>query len=157
MYFDDACNKMGNGARVLFISPMGKTFKYLFFLMFEYTKNVVEYEALLIDLNIAIKHKIRNLAVYGDSELVTSQVRGKYSSKNKRLKQYRNVVWDDIELFDAFSINWIHMSKNIMADFLANIALKRDDITLASITEVESKPHLLSHITSVVGKSLTMT
>jgi len=105
MYFDGACSKIGNGARVVFISPRGKTFKYSFLLTFEFTNNVAEYEALLIGLNIATKHKIKKLVVYGDSELVTSQVREKYLSKNKRLRQYKNAVWDDIELFDAFSIN----------------------------------------------------
>jgi len=117
MYFNGACSKIGNGAGVIFISPGGKNFKYSFLLTFKCTNNVAEYEALLIGLNIATKHKIKKLAIYGDSELVISQVREKYLSKNKRLRQYRNAVWDSVELFDAFSISWVDRSKNIMADF----------------------------------------
>lgn len=56
------------------------------------------------------------------------QVRSKYATKNKRLKYYRNVVWGTIELFDDFSIEWIDRSKNLMVDFLVNVALKKDDV-----------------------------
>jgi len=42
-------------------------------------------------------------------------------------------------LFDAFSINWIERSKNVRADFLANVAIRPDDITLSDVTNVEVK------------------
>lgn len=71
--------------------------------------------------------------------MVVSQVRSKYASKNDRLKRYEHAVWDIIEHFSAFSINWIERSKNIMADFLANVALKNDDATLTNISTVEIK------------------
>lgn len=48
-------------------------------------------------------------------------------------------MWDTIKLFDAFQINWVDRSKNIMADFLVNIALKENDVTLNGILEVEIK------------------
>lgn len=104
---------------------------------------MVEYEALLTGLNTVVKHKIKLLAVLGDYELVVSQIKSKYVAKHKRLKQYRNFVWDTIELFDAFSIEWIDRSKNIMADFLANVALKRDDMTLVGVSQIEFKMRLV--------------
>lgn len=61
--------------------------------------NVVEYEALLLGLKVIVKHGIKMLKVLGDSELVVSKIKEKYESKNKRLKQYRNVVLDYIEMF----------------------------------------------------------
>lgn len=79
------------------------------------------------------------LVVLGDSELVVSQVKSKYVAKHKRLKKYRNYVWDTVDLFDAFSMEWIDRSKNIMADFLANVALRKDDITLARVSQIEFK------------------
>lgn len=75
MYFDGACNQEGNGAGIVFISPEGTTFKYSFLLAFECTKNIVEYEALITGLNMAVKHKIKLLVILGDSELVVSQVK----------------------------------------------------------------------------------
>lgn len=124
MYFDGSCSKEGSGAGILFISPSGETFKYSFKLIFEYINNIAEYEALITGLNLAVKHGIKILSVFGDSELIVSQIKEKYASKHIRLKQYRNAVWDTIVLFDAFQINWVDRSKNIMADFLANYYTK---------------------------------
>ncbi|HEX4849369.1 MAG TPA: ribonuclease HI family protein, partial [Puia sp.] len=104
MFFDGACAKEGSGAGVIFLSPTGKLLKFSFLLRFDCTNNIAEYEALLLGLNIALKHGIKMLRVFGDSELIVSQIRDKYASKNKRLKQYKHAVWDTIELFDAFSI-----------------------------------------------------
>lgn len=104
MYFDGTNSKEGSEVGVLFISPHGETFKFSFTLAFACTDNVAEYEALLLSLRLSKKHGIKNLKVVGDSKLVISQIRSKYASKNKRLKQYRNVVWDQIENFDTFGI-----------------------------------------------------
>ena len=60
-------------------------------------------------------------------------------SQNKRLKQYRNAVWDIIECFDAFGIIWKDRSNNKMADLLANIAIKPDDITFGGISKIETQ------------------
>lgn len=92
---------------------------------------MVEYEALLLGFRLVEKHRIKNLKVIGDSELVISQIRSKCASENKRFKQYRNVVWYKIESFDAFSIDWNERSHSKMTDLLANIALRPEDITFA--------------------------
>lgn len=46
-------------------------------------------------------------------------MRSQYQTKNKRLKSYRNKVWDEIESFDAFSIQAIPREQNTKADSLA--------------------------------------
>ena len=71
---------------MVFISPRKETFRYSFSLSFTCTNNIVEYEVLLLGLKEAIKHNIKCLHVIGDFELVVSQVRMSYASKNKRLK-----------------------------------------------------------------------
>lgn len=150
MYFDGTCSKEGSGACVVFIAPCGKTFKYSFHLLFECTNNVAEYEVLLLGLNLAIKHEIKRLVVIEDSKLVISQIRSFYSSQNSRLKQYRSDFWDSLELFDAFNIKWVERSKNIMVDFLANVALKGNPITLVGIykVEVKTRPSIPNNIYS---------
>ena len=137
MFFDGACCKEGFGAGVLLISPAGTTYKFSFTLSFPCTNNIAEYEALLLGLRLAHKHEIKCLRVIGDSELIVSQVRNVYISKNKRLKQCQNAVWDMIELFDAFDIIWKDRSYNKMADLLANIAIKLNDVTFAGLSKVE--------------------
>lgn len=110
---------------------------FSFTLSFACTNNVVEYKALLLVLRLAEKHGIKNLKVIGDSKLVISHIRSKYASNNKRLKQYRNVVWDEIKKIYAFNIDWKERSHNRMADLLGNIALRPEDITFEGISEIE--------------------
>ena len=86
MFFDGAYCKDGAGAGIFLISPTGITYKFSFTLSFPCTNNIEEYEALLLGLRLAHKHGIKCLHVIGDSELVVSQVRNAYVSKNKRLK-----------------------------------------------------------------------
>lgn len=54
------------------------------------------------------------------------------------MNQYTNVVWDELENFDAFGIDWIQRSHNGAVDLLANIALRLDDITFVEISKVEA-------------------
>ena len=92
MYFDSASSNKGVRAGFVFISPNKETFKFSFTLTFTCTNNIVEYEALSLGLKVASKHKIKNLHVIGDFELVVQQIKIAYASKNRRLKQYRNAI-----------------------------------------------------------------
>jgi hypothetical protein len=47
MYFDGSLMKTGEGAGLLFISPLGKHLRYVLRLHFPASNNVVEYEALV--------------------------------------------------------------------------------------------------------------
>lgn len=70
-------------------------------------------------------------------DLAVSQVKLVYISKNKRLKQYRNFVWDVIDGFDIFGIVWMERSNNKIADLLENISINLVDITFFGITKVD--------------------
>lgn len=104
MFFDGACCKDGVGVGIILISLAGATYKLSFTLSFPCTNNIAEYEALLLGLRLPHRHGIKCLHVIGDFDLVVSEVRNAYVSKNKILEKYRNVVWDMIEYFDAFGI-----------------------------------------------------
>lgn len=139
MFFDCACSKEGNGARVIFISPSCKIFKYSFLLNFECTNNIAEYEALIIGLDIAKVYGIKLLTVLGDSDLIVSQIRHKFSTRKPRLKQYRNYVWDLIEYFDAFSIKWTDRPNNYLANIMANLAVRQIDLPFNEVIQVQMK------------------
>ena len=53
-----------------------------------------------------------------------------------------------IENLDAFEILWNNRTNNKMIDLLANIAIKPDDITFASISKVEiqTRPFVLDNV-----------
>ena len=81
--------------------------------------NVPEYEGLLLVLERARKLGIQNIKVIGDFDLVVLQVKNQYDAKNTRLKEYRDVVHDVINSFEAFSIDAIPRKGNEVADALA--------------------------------------
>jgi ribonuclease HI len=61
---------------------------------------------------------VKKLEVFGDSELVVLQVKYVYSTKDNRLKLYKEVVMKMIDKFEAFSIKYIPRSQNDLADTL---------------------------------------
>jgi hypothetical protein len=63
--------------------------------------------------------KIKCLKVIGDSDLIVSQIKKVFVAKNERLRRYRNVVLDTIELFDAFAIKVVPRERNVVVDALA--------------------------------------
>jgi hypothetical protein len=97
MEFNGAFSRAGKGAGIVLISPEGKVFNFAFKLEFEATNNVVEYEALLLSIEIAKDMKIKILSIKGDSDLVVQQIKGNFACHCKRLKRYRNAVWDTME------------------------------------------------------------
>lgn len=86
MYFDEANYKEGSRAGVVFISLEKNTFRYSLTLNFTHTNNIEEYKVLLLGLKVYINHGIKRFHVIGDLELVVSQVKETYASKNKRSK-----------------------------------------------------------------------
>ena len=73
-------------------------------LEFECTNNTTEYEALVQGLKKAIELKVKNMKVYGDSEIVVKQIRNKIHCISPHLKAYQNEVWDLLINFHAFNI-----------------------------------------------------
>ena len=67
LHFDGTNSKEGNGAGVLLISPTRQLVPLSFKLEYEATKNVAEYEALILGLQTAKNMNIQSLKVLGDS------------------------------------------------------------------------------------------
>jgi ribonuclease HI/uncharacterized small protein (DUF1192 family) len=120
MFFDGASSNIGAGAGVVFKSPSQETISLSYRLEFEVTNNVAEYEALVLGLRAAKEMGIREVAVFGDAELIVQQVKNVYQTKHPRLKNYRNEVWDLVDsFFLAFNISFIPREENASADFQA--------------------------------------
>ncbi|KAH9295070.1 hypothetical protein KI387_038658, partial [Taxus chinensis] len=107
---------------------------------FSCSNNTAEYEALIHGLHWARKKGIKNLQVFGDSELIVNQVRGQHATKNDLLKSYKNRVWDLIEDFEAFNIVSIPRKKNEAADRLAAVGATFDVVD--NIRREKTQPHI---------------
>ena len=92
MYFDGSVMKTGTGAGLLFISPLRVHMRYVVPLHFPSSYNMVEYEALLSGLRIAIELGVKCLDVRGDSQLVINQVMKQSSCHDMKMEAYCKVV-----------------------------------------------------------------
>jgi hypothetical protein len=70
MFFDGASSSIGAGAGVVFKSPSQEIISLSYKLEFEATNNVAEYEALILGLRAAKEMGIKEMAVFGDAELI---------------------------------------------------------------------------------------
>jgi ribonuclease HI len=82
LFFDGSAHNKKAGAGVVLIDPNGEHVKYMVLLDFEATNNMVEYEALIFGLMVALSLGVQELLVKGDSQLVIRQVRGDCSWNN---------------------------------------------------------------------------
>jgi hypothetical protein len=78
MFFDGASSSIGAGAGVVFKSPSQEIISLSYKLEFEATNNVAEYEALVLGLRAAKEMGIKEVAVFGDAELIVQQIKGVY-------------------------------------------------------------------------------
>ena len=81
MYFDGSVMAPGSGSKVVLISSDRSRLRYAICLHFLASNNVVEYDALINGLRIAIELGATRLYVCGDSELVVDQVMKESSYK----------------------------------------------------------------------------
>ena len=80
MYFNGAANHSRYRIGVLLISPYGdhipRSIRLTFLYRHPTTNNIVEYEACILGLEIALKLGIRQMEVFRDSNLVLRQIQG---------------------------------------------------------------------------------
>jgi hypothetical protein len=82
MFFDGASSSMGAGVGIMFVSPCHETISLSYRLEFEVTNNVAEYEALVLGLRAVKKMGIKEMAMFGDAELIVQQVKNVYQTKH---------------------------------------------------------------------------
>jgi len=94
------------------------------------TNNQAEYEAVIYGLNkiklIFGKKKIKNLEIElrTDSELLVSQLNGKYKILDSKIQSLFIKIWNLKLDFKKIKFNHIPREKNKEADFLVNESLK---------------------------------
>jgi ribonuclease HI len=122
LYFDGSKSQEGSGAGCILTDPKGKRHLLSCRLEFECTNNTAEYEALVQGLKKSIDLNVKELKVFGDSEIIVRQVRNTIHCNSPHLKNYQQEVHRLIEHFEAFNITTIPREKNILVDSLATTA-----------------------------------
>jgi ribonuclease HI len=121
MYFDGSLNIDGAGVGVLFISPNKDELRYVLRLHLPTSNNVVEYEACLHGMRIAVELGVKRLFVYGDSALVINQLNKDWDTTSEKMDAYCK----EIRKLEAkfYGIEYTHMvrDKNKAADELSKL------------------------------------
>jgi len=82
----------------------------------------MEYNALLIGLQLAHEMEVHYLEAYGDSKLLVNQVKGEYEVRHENLIPYHHAVIKIVNSFDGFYIGHVSRFQNTKADTLAILA-----------------------------------
>ena len=93
--------------------------------------------------------KLKNLKVYGDSEIIVKQVQNKIHCISPHLKAYQNEVWDLLTKFDAFNITSFPRLKNAATDLLATSAARLVPTNNRCSIELLFMPSILDNITNL--------
>jgi ribonuclease HI len=107
MYFHDSFTLNGVGGGMVMITPKGDRLFYMIQLHFHTTNNMVEYEALVNGLRIAVEPQVQWLYIRRDSELIVNQVMGESNYRNSHVAAYRQEVRKLEEKFDSFELHHI--------------------------------------------------
>jgi ribonuclease HI len=140
LYFDGSVMKIGAGAGLLFISPLGEHMRYAVGLHFLASNNMAEYEALFCSLRIDIETGIKRLDVRGNSQLVIGQVMKNASCHDDKMEAYCNAIWALEDKFYDIELNHVPRRYNEEADELAKIASGRIIVPPNVFTRDISKP-----------------
>ena len=84
----------GARAGVVFITPEKHILPYLFVLTQICSNNMAEYQSLSLGLQMVIELGIRDLNIYGDSQLVVNQLLEEYDVKKEYLVPYHKHNYD---------------------------------------------------------------
>ena len=86
------------------------------------TNNEAEYEALIYDLELALKLGVQNLKVLLDSELVFGQMNRVFEVKDQRMKVYCDKLTRLVKCFQRINIQEMKRELNARVDKLAKCA-----------------------------------
>ena len=87
--FDGVTNSNENAVGAALVSPKGQQIPISFKLNLDCTKNVTEYIACIVSLQVALEFGAYYLRVFRDSLLIISQIEGKWQARDTKLILYQ--------------------------------------------------------------------
>ena len=81
-------NKQAGGVGIVLCSPERDEIECMVRLDFPTTNNEVEYETLVVGIDLAKVVGAANVVIHCDSQVVTNKVNGDYECKGERMKKY---------------------------------------------------------------------
>ncbi|CAL2228365.1 unnamed protein product [Prunus armeniaca] len=122
LYFDGSKTDITSEAGIVLEEPLGIRHCYSFQLDFQCTNNRVEYEALIIGLEMLVELGIQSVEILGDSMLVLKQIAGEYKCLSPSLAVYLVAARNLLTEFREATWEHIPREENFAANELAQVA-----------------------------------
>ena len=123
LFVDGAANAQGSGTRLILTSPEGIDIKYALKFGFQASNNEVEYEAVIVGLNLVHSLEVDQLEVCSDSQLVVKQIEDTYEAKGEKMILYLKKVRELLRKFVLVQVRHIPRAENSRVDALAKLAI----------------------------------
>ena len=150
LFFDGAENHKGKGIGAVLVLESSHHYPMTAKLRFYCTNNMVEYEACILGLKMAINMNVHKLLVIGDLDLLIHQVQGEWTVKNPKIKPYVQYVQRLCKRFHKIEFRHTPRTHNELSDALATIAsmIKHPDTDYIDPLDIELKEHPIhcSHV-----------
>ncbi len=101
----------------------GKSIQEISEYLGEGTNNFAEYSAVIKALELSIEHKVSNILIRSDSELLVKQLNGEYKVKSKSIIGLYKKVKELLLKIEHYGFEHVRRENNTKADSLANMAL----------------------------------
>jgi len=128
----DGCSK-GNpgkgGAGAVIYKDQEEIWSGAMFVGTNVTNNYAEYSGLILGLKRALEMKIKNLDVFGDSDLVIKQMKKIYKVKSPNIYQLYLDASNIAKTFNKINFTHVYRENNKRADELSNDGLDLEKIT----------------------------
>jgi len=158
VFVDGSSNSKGSGAGIIIENNKGILVEISLGLSFPITNNTTEYEAFLAGLRTAQDLGAKKVKIFTNSQLVASQVTGKFQVKEEHLQQYVQLVLEKMKEFETVEVTHIPREQNTRADILSKLTSTRTASgNKTVIQEVLNKPSVqrqkaqLHEIKSIIG------
>jgi len=122
MFFDGAARQDVAGAGVVLVSPKKHILPYSFILVDLCSNNVAKYQARILGLRMAIEMGIKDLDVYGVSQLVINQLLKEFEVKKDDLIPHHQNALQLLDKLETVMLEHVSRSSNKMANALVNLA-----------------------------------
>lgn len=87
------------------------------------TNNQAEFSAMLKGISLALKHEIKNLSCFSDSQLLIKQINQEYKIKDENLKKILGDIYSLSKHFDKIEFTHVPREENKFADKMVNLIL----------------------------------
>ncbi|XP_057770831.1 uncharacterized protein LOC130990626 [Salvia miltiorrhiza] len=121
LYVYGSSNMRESGLGLVLISPLGDVVEQSIRCEFKATNNESEYKAMLAELGLAMKMRVKRISVFNDSQLVVNQIQGAYRVKDAKMIAYLGKIKELQCSFEEFTIIQVPRGDNSHADALANL------------------------------------